>query len=141
VQHQAGDGHGLIVGQVPVHGPVELADGDLAVDVVLSGTLLPAKGRIRVSAELVAAPAGDVWWSHVTDASPDGVLELHDDLAQRVLTALPLSTRDRRTPRARAGNEKAFELYLRGMQLRARISALAEHPNPARRVRFEVYVE
>ena len=29
----------------------------------------------------------------------------------------------------------------RGMQLRARISALAEHPNPARRVRFDVYVE
>jgi hypothetical protein len=29
----------------------------------------------------------------------------------------------------------------RGMPLRARISALAEHPNPARRVRFEVYVE
>jgi hypothetical protein len=29
----------------------------------------------------------------------------------------------------------------RGIQLRARISALAEHPNPARRVRFEVYVE
>ena len=29
----------------------------------------------------------------------------------------------------------------RGMQLRARISALTEHPNPARRVRFEVYVE
>ena len=96
---------------------------DLAVDVVLSGTLLPGKGRIRVSAELVAAPAGDVWWSHVTDASPDGVLELHDDLAQRVLAALPLSTRDRRTPRARAGNEKAFELYLRGMQLRAEAGA------------------
>jgi hypothetical protein len=29
----------------------------------------------------------------------------------------------------------------RGMPLRARISALTEHPNPARRVRFEVYVE
>ena len=29
----------------------------------------------------------------------------------------------------------------RGALLRARISALAEHPNPARRVRFEVYVE
>ncbi len=29
----------------------------------------------------------------------------------------------------------------RSMRLRARISALAEHPNPARRVRFEVYVE
>jgi len=29
----------------------------------------------------------------------------------------------------------------RGTPLRARISALAEHPNPARRMRFEVYVE
>ena len=29
----------------------------------------------------------------------------------------------------------------RGTPLRARISALADHPNPARRVRFEVYVE
>jgi hypothetical protein len=29
----------------------------------------------------------------------------------------------------------------RGTALRARISALALHPNPARRVRFEVYVE
>ena len=29
----------------------------------------------------------------------------------------------------------------RGTPLRARVSALAEHPNPARRVRFEVYVE
>ena len=29
----------------------------------------------------------------------------------------------------------------RGTPLRARISALNEHPNPARRVRFEVYVE
>ena len=29
----------------------------------------------------------------------------------------------------------------RGMPLRARISALHEHANPARRLRFEVYVE
>jgi hypothetical protein len=29
----------------------------------------------------------------------------------------------------------------RGTPLRARISELAEHPNPARRVRFDVYVE
>ena len=29
----------------------------------------------------------------------------------------------------------------RGTRLRARISALAEHPNPARRLRFDVYVE
>ena len=31
---------------------------DLAVDVVLAGTLLASKGRVRISAELVAAPVG-----------------------------------------------------------------------------------
>ena len=99
---------------------------DLAVDVVLAGTLLASKGRVRISAELVAAPAGDVWWSHVTDASPDAVLELHDDLARQVLAALPLSWRDRRSAKASAANEKAFELYLRGMQLRAEAGALRQ---------------
>ncbi len=29
----------------------------------------------------------------------------------------------------------------RGVALRARVSRLAEHPNPARRIEFEVYVE
>jgi HIRAN domain len=29
----------------------------------------------------------------------------------------------------------------RGTPLRARISLLAEHPNPARRIRFDIYVE
>ena len=99
---------------------------DLAVDVVLAGTLLASKGRVRVSAELVTAPAGDVWWSHVTDASPDAVLELHDDLARQVLAALPLSWRDRRAAKSSAANEKAFEFYLRGMQLRAEAGALRQ---------------
>ena len=99
---------------------------DLAVDVVLAGTLLASKGRVRISAELVTAPAGDVWWSHVTDASPDAVLELHDDLARQVLAALPLSWRDRRAAKASAANEKAFEFYLRGMQLRAEAGALRQ---------------
>ncbi len=29
----------------------------------------------------------------------------------------------------------------RGAPLRARVSRLAEHPNPARRIEFEVYIE
>ena len=29
----------------------------------------------------------------------------------------------------------------RGTQLRARVSRLAEHPNPARRIEFEIYIE
>jgi serine/threonine protein kinase len=99
---------------------------DLAVDVVLTGTLLPTKGRVRVTAELVTAPAGDVWWSTLTDAAPDGVLELHEELARQVLAALPVSLRDKGTPRPHAASERAFELYLRGMQLRAEAGALRQ---------------
>ena len=29
----------------------------------------------------------------------------------------------------------------RGTQLRARVSRLDDHPNPARRIEFEVYIE
>jgi hypothetical protein len=41
----------------------------------------------------------------------------------------------------RCGNAALAWGLDRGTPLRARISALAEHPNPARRIRFEVYVE
>lgn len=105
--------------------PLDLAHiaADLAVDVLLTGTLLSSRDRIRVSAELVAVPSGDSRWSHTTDASPDGVLDLHDDLAARVRAALPLSARDRRAARSHAANEKAFTLFLRGTQLRAEAAA------------------
>ena len=91
----------------------------LAVDVVLTGSLLPTGAGLRVSAELVSAPAGDVWWSSVTMVAPDRALDLHDEIARAVLAALPLTTRDRAAaPAVRATSEKAFDLYLRGMQLR-----------------------
>lgn len=97
---------------------------ELAVDVVLTGSLLVSPRQARVTAELVSVPAGDVWWSHVTEAAPDAVLELHDDIARRVLAALPLSERDQgAAPPSRTANDKAFDLYLRGMQLRAEAGA------------------
>ena len=33
VDHEAGDGHGVVVRQIPIHGAVEIADGDITVDV------------------------------------------------------------------------------------------------------------
>jgi non-specific serine/threonine protein kinase len=96
---------------------------DLAVDVVLTGSMLRVQDRMRVSAELVSVPAGDVWWSQTTHVPADSVLDLHDDLARRVVASLPLTARDQaRTPQVRAASAKAFDLYLRGMQLRSESS-------------------
>jgi serine/threonine protein kinase/tetratricopeptide (TPR) repeat protein len=97
---------------------LEAIAADLAVDVVLTGSMLRMQDKVRVSAELVSVPAGDVWWSQTTHVALDAVIDLHDELARRVIASLPLTTQDRNyRPRA-AGNAKAFDLYLHGMQLR-----------------------
>ena len=98
---------------------LEAVAADLAVDVVLSGSILRAHDQMRVSAELVSVPAGDIWWSQTTRVPLDAVIDLHDELARRVIASLPLTAQDHNyRPRA-AGNAKAFDLYLHGMRLRA----------------------
>jgi len=96
---------------------------DLAVDVVLTGSILRAGDRLRVNVELVGVPAGEVLWTQSSSVALDAVLELHDQLAARVMTSLPLGERDRQRPSARAADAKAFDLYLRGMQLRMETSS------------------
>ena len=67
---------------------------DLAVDVVLTGSILRAQDQMRVSAELVSVPAGDIWWSQTTHVPLDAVIDLHDELARRVIASLPLTAQD-----------------------------------------------
>jgi eukaryotic-like serine/threonine-protein kinase len=101
--------------------PVDLQRlaSDLAVDAVLTGSLFVVRDRVRIHAEVVAVPGGDVWWTHTAEAAPDAVLDVHDDFAARVLAALPVGAGDkRRNVRATAQSAKAFDLYLRGLQLR-----------------------
>jgi tetratricopeptide (TPR) repeat protein len=48
----------------------------------------------------------------------DAVLDLHDELARRVVASLPLTAQDRNAMPRAGGNAKAFDLYLHGMRLR-----------------------
>jgi TolB-like protein len=90
------------------------------VDLVLSGTLLRAGDRLRVSAQLIEAPAGTVVWTHGSFVSLDDIFQLQDDLARRIVEslALPLSGRENRAlGHDVPSSAKAYEFYLRANPL------------------------
>ena len=90
------------------------------VDVVLSGTLLRAGESLRVSAQLLEAPAGTVLWSHTAQVALGDIFQLQDTLARQIVEslALPLSGRERRAlGHDVPSNAKAYEFYLRANPL------------------------
>ena len=89
---------------------------DANVDVVLSGTLLRAGESLRVSAQLLEAPAGTVLWSYTAQVALGDIFQLQDTLARQIVEslALPLSGRERRAfGHDVPANAKAYEFYLR----------------------------
>ena len=100
---------------------------DLAVDVVLTGSILRAQGqRARQRRAGRRCPPATSGGRTTPMRRSTRVLDLHDELARRVLASLPLSGRRSTGRRAAApATTKAFDLYLRGMQLRAEAGALA----------------
>ena len=81
----------------------------LDVDLVLLGTLLRSGDRLRVSTQLVEAPAGTLTWSRTTESQVGEVFRLQDELAQGIVASLSRSLggsapaeRPERRPRAPA---------------------------------------
>ena len=92
---------------------------ELAVDLVLTGSLLRVKDRFRVSVELLSVPAGDGLWRQTAQVAEDEIFDLQDEIVRGVMGSLPLTAGDRlRKAQGRPASGKAYELYLRGMQLR-----------------------
>jgi TolB-like protein len=93
---------------------------DLAVDVVLTGTLMRAGSHVRVSAQLADADAGTLIWSDVAQAPIEDLFQLQDALTSRILSSLslPLTARDRQSlDRHAPASAEAYELYLRANEL------------------------
>ena len=89
---------------------------DLAVDVVLSGTILRSGSSVRVSAQLVDATAGTLIWSDTAQAPIDDLFQLQDTLTERIVSSLslPLTAKDRRAlGRQAPANAEAYELFMR----------------------------
>ena len=95
--------------------PKEVAEA-AEVDAVLTGTLLKAHDRVRVTAQLLAVPDGTIIWSESSQIAVGDVFQLQDDLAHRIVEslALPLTAREHNLlKRDVPANPHAFELYLR----------------------------
>lgn len=93
---------------------------DLAVDVVLTGTILRAGQLVRVSAQLADAAAGTLIWSDVAQAPIEDLFQLQDTLTSHIVSslALPLTAGDRRSlDRQAPASAEAYELYLRANEL------------------------
>ena len=89
------------------------------VDVVLSGTLLRAGDQVRVSCQLVEAPAGTLVWSKTAQVALGDLFQLQDDLAGQIVTsvAAPLGGAQAPARKDVPANARAFELFLRANEL------------------------
>jgi serine/threonine protein kinase/tetratricopeptide (TPR) repeat protein len=90
------------------------------VDAVLTGTLLRADDRVRLTAQLVEAPGGTILWSRTAEVRMGDVFQLQDDLVRQVIDSLsiPLAAGDRRRlGRDAPATGRAYELYLRANHL------------------------
>jgi TolB-like protein/tetratricopeptide (TPR) repeat protein len=86
------------------------------VDVVLTGSLLRSGEQIRVTAQLVEAPAGTLVWSHAATVGLKDVFQLQDDLTTRIVEGLsiPLTAREQRRLHGDVpATAAAYEYYLR----------------------------
>ncbi len=93
---------------------------EASVDVVVSGTLMRSGAQLRVATELIEVPSGRVIWSKASHVTMGDIVELHEDVTRRIVESLslPLSDREQRSlGRDVPSNARAYEFYLRGMQL------------------------
>ena len=97
----------------------ELAS-QLGIDAVVCGTLFRAGDQVRVTAQLLSAPAGTVLWSSTEQVPLTHLFEVQDQLARSIVEslAIPLSLREqKRFGRDLPASARAYEFYLRANQL------------------------
>ena len=90
------------------------------VDVVLTGTLLRAGEKLRVSSQLVEVVTGNLVWSDTSSFSLADIFQLQDDLTNRIVESLmlPLTARERRSLHCDVpANAQAYQYYLQANQL------------------------
>jgi serine/threonine-protein kinase len=90
---------------------------DLHVDAIVTGTVLRAGSRVRITAQLIHAPTDQHLWAEAYERDLRDILELQSDVAQAIANEI----RAKVTPSERAAvhrtpavNPGAYESYLKG---------------------------
>jgi TolB-like protein/Tfp pilus assembly protein PilF len=91
----------------------------LNVRAVLEGSVREAGDRVRISAELVNGADGFQMWSESYDRQESDILQLQDEIARAVTSALSAKLLNR-MPRATSISPDAYRLYLQGKFFSAR---------------------
>jgi serine/threonine-protein kinase len=100
--------------------PPRQAAEELSVGWLVTGSYLVAGTRVRISAQLLAAEAGDVVWADRVDAPQDDMLQAQDALAERVAAGLRLHLAPplaERAPPPGTNNAEAYAYHLRGREM------------------------
>jgi adenylate cyclase len=96
---------------------VEQVGRELGVRYVLEGSVRWARDRVRVTAQLVDATTGRHVWSHRYDRELSDIFAIQAELAEEILTALPVQVREaelQRIQRRPTENLTAYEAFTRG---------------------------
>jgi serine/threonine-protein kinase len=104
---------------------VRVIGDTLGVEAVLEGSIRKEGNRLRVTAQLIDAETGYHIWTRDYDREVADVIAVQDEIAREIAAALELRLPPRATgTRAqRAPNLEAYDLYLRALYLRSRLSA------------------
>jgi len=90
------------------------------VDAVLVGTLLRAGDQLRVSSQLLEAPAATVLWSNTAQVPVGDLFRLQDELTSKIVESLslPLTMRERRMLKQDVpASPRAYEHFLRANEM------------------------
>lgn len=105
---------------------------ELGVRYVVDGSVRRAGDRVRTTARLIDADTGGQLWADRFDDAVSDVFEVQDRITERIVTVIEptvLATEIERATRKATENLDAYDLFLRAMSYRGRLTreALIEH--------------
>jgi adenylate cyclase len=93
---------------------------ELGVQYVIEGSVRKSGNRVRITAQLVETHSGNHIWAQRYDRELTGIFEVQDEVTKAIVGIIPgrLDVAEaQRSARKVPGEVKAYDMYLRGLQI------------------------